>query len=171
MKNNSGTAGIFVLIITLIALAAVLNVVALGRHDVGVRVTVVATTTERSFWGTVFSDRRSRPAPVPAPAVTSGVRGVAKVGPVCPVVRAEDEARCADKPYAITFSVKDFLGREVFRPTSDVTGRFEAELVPGVYTLSLAEPHAILPRMASTTFVVTKAKFTDLLVTLDSGIR
>lgn len=171
MKNDSGIAGVYVLIITLIALTAVMIVIAPTRRDYGVQVTVVATTTERSFWRRLFSDDSPQPASVSAPVAKSGVRGIVKIGPVCPVIRAEDNARCADKPYAVTLSIRDAAGKEVFRPTSDVNGKFEAELSPGVYVLSLAEPHALLPRMASTTFTVMKSKFTDISVTLDSGIR
>lgn len=171
MKSDSGVAGVYVLIITLIALTAVMIVIAPTRRDYGVQVTVTATTTERSFWRRLFSDDSPRPASVPAPVAKFGVRGIVKVGPVCPVIRAEDNARCADKPYAVTLSIKSAAGKEVSRPTSDVDGRFEVELFPGVYTLSFAEPHALLPRMASTTFTVTKAKFADISVTLDSGIR
>lgn len=167
MKNNRGLAEIYLFFIVIIALIAAILTIAPNTR---VNIPHVATSTppaESAPWWRPFRDVAKKP-PV---AIPSGIHGTVKVGPVCPVVRLGDEAKCADKPYAITLSIKDAWGKELLRPTSDVNGKFEAELPPGTYTLSLAEPHAILPRMTNTTFTVVKGTYTDVPVTLDSGIR
>jgi len=98
----------------------------------------------------------------------SGVEGQVLIGPVCPVVVEGQD--CADKPYQATLTVNSPGGERVVQIQTDEQGRFKIPLAPGEYILHPESPN-VLPFAIEQTFVVEAGKFTQIVVTYDSGIR
>lgn len=101
----------------------------------------------------------------------SGIRGVAMVGPTCPVERDPPDPQCADKPLATNVLIyrSGDLMRPVIITTSDKAGKFEADLPPGEYVVRGGE--AVLPRCADTPASVAAGAYTTVTLNCDSGIR
>jgi hypothetical protein len=108
------------------------------------------------------------PGVTPGTVQASGVRGVALVGPSCPVQR-EDEP-CPDRPWQGTVLAKTLAGAEVASTASDAEGRFEIELAAGEYEL-IAEPGGFLPAPISLYVTVVQGQVLEVELMLDSGIR
>lgn len=103
------------------------------------------------------------------PAVTnSGVEGQVFIGPVCPVVQEGQE--CPDQPFQATLVVNNLNGREIVKVQTDAEGRFKIPLEPGEYILHPESPNT-MPYASEQTFVVEAGRFTQIIVTYDSGIR
>ena len=103
-------------------------------------------------------------------AATSGVRGTVTIGPTCPVERMPPDPACADKPYAGTFVITNASGAIVATFSSGADGSYSAALSPGAYVISLQKGNA-MPSMAPQSFTVLTDAFTQLNLSLDSGIR
>ncbi len=98
----------------------------------------------------------------------SGVEGQVFIGPVCPVVQEGQE--CPDQPYQATLTVNNSNGREIVKIQTDEQGRFKIPLEPGEYILHPESPNA-LPFAVEQTFMVEAGRFTQVIVSYDSGIR
>ena len=64
------------------------------------------------------------------------VRGLVTAGPTCPVVTNPPDPSCADRPVngaVMVVTTQD--GSEVARATTDATGTFRLQLLPGSYRL------------------------------------
>jgi hypothetical protein len=94
---------------------------------------------------------------------------VVLIGPQCPVVRQGEE--CPDKPYEARIDIHEGSGT-IASVTSGTDGRFEVFLPPGNYTL-IARPLSATPIPAPVELVVTvsSGRYTDIVVSMDSGIR
>lgn len=113
---------------------------------------------------------RLRTAPAPDPVGLSGVRGLVTIGPMCPVMRADQP--CPDQPYQATLVVRDASGREVARVQSSGDGAYALPLPPGTYVMDPLTPSASrLPIASRRTFEVTASTWTVLDISFDSGIR
>jgi len=110
--------------------------------------------------------------PIPSPqAINSGIVGNIVLGPTCPVMRNPPDPVCADKPYQATIIVKSANGqKEITRFTSKADGSFKVALVPATYLLVPVSP-SIYPRGLVQSVVVEKNKFTNVVISYDSGIR
>ena len=103
------------------------------------------------------------------PASTaSGVEGQVFIGPVCPVVQQGQE--CPDQPYQATLVVNNLSGSEVTKVQTDTEGRFKISLEPGEYILHPESPN-VMPFAGEQNFTVAAGRFTQIIVTYDSGIR
>ena len=103
------------------------------------------------------------------PAVAAnGVEGQVFIGPVCPVVQEGQE--CPDQPYQATLVVNNLNGREIAKVQTDIQGRFKIQLEPGEYILHPESPN-VMPFASDQTFTVVNGRFTQIIVTYDSGIR
>jgi hypothetical protein len=103
-------------------------------------------------------------------APDSGVHGQVLVGPVCPVVQAGDT--CPDQPYPARLEVVDGAGAVVARGTADDNGRFQFALPAGSYRLAAySVSDAPMPWASPVDFVVQPNAWTELSVSMDSGIR
>ena len=102
--------------------------------------------------------------------VTSGISGKVMIGPTCPVVRPDMADQCKDKPHQANVIVKDSQGKEITRFSSDANGEFKVALKPGTYHLDPQSPN-MLPRGKPQDVVVEDGKYTDILISYDSGIR
>lgn len=106
----------------------------------------------------------------PTPDGSSGVYGRVTIGPMCPVMRAEDP--CPDKPYQSTLVISTPSGKKVTSINTDADGHFRVNLLPGEYTLKPQTPqNQPLPIAQEQTFTVVTGQFTELNVLYDSGIR
>lgn len=112
------------------------------------------------------------PQPTPAPLnLNSGIVGTITIGPTCPVQRNPPDPNCADKPYQATVIVKTSdAAKEVTRFSSKEDGTFKLRLAPGNYLL-VPVSGQVLPRGSEQEVVVEKDKFTQVIISYDSGIR
>ena len=102
--------------------------------------------------------------------VDSGARGVATIGPTCPVERPGDP-NCRDKPYAAGLKVvraRDHSLVKRFTPHAD--GGFVVHLPGGRYLIEKTGS-ARLPSLSPVAVTVRAHRFTRVAVRLDSGIR
>jgi hypothetical protein len=106
----------------------------------------------------------------PYEPLTSGVKGQALIGPMCPVMQTESP--CPDQPYQTTLIVLTLEGQEVTRIQTDTEGKFAVNLPPGEYILHPYIPAARpVPSAPDVPFTVVPDQFTNIIVTFDSGIR
>jgi hypothetical protein len=106
----------------------------------------------------------------PTPNGSSGVYGRVTIGPMCPVVRAEEP--CPDKPYQTTLVILNTSGEKVTNIATDAAGRFRVNLSPGDYILQPETPqNQPLPISQEQQFSVVAGRFTELNISYDSGIR
>src|SRR4051812_27054115 len=64
-------------------------------------------------------------APASSASATTGIRGKATAGPVCPVERVPPESACAPRPVVgAVLVVRDAAGNEVARATTGTDGRY-----------------------------------------------
>jgi|GEM_PF-3307106 len=103
-------------------------------------------------------------------ASESGVTGVAMLGPTCPVMTDPPDPSCADRPYQGTFEIVSRTGAGGLAVSTDASGSFSAKLAPGDYTITLVNESA-MPSMSPTDFTVVAGEWTELTLSLDSGIR
>lgn len=111
------------------------------------------------------TDRVYTPTPT-----DSGVQGQAVQGPICPVVRKDEE--CPDSPYQALLTVRSPEGREIVQVQTDEQGNFYIPLPPGKYVLHPESPEdSPFPHADEQTFVVYPGQFTTIMVLYDTGIR
>lgn len=126
-------------------------------------------TTFQSETGSPLPDGAA--AGLGAAARTSGIGGVVRAGPTCPVQRPGDSA-CADRAVSgAVLVIKDAGGAEVARFTTDGSGLFRIDLAPGDYTL---EPRPVPTAMGVAPpqqVTVVAGRLTLLDVGYDTGIR
>jgi hypothetical protein len=107
-----------------------------------------------------------------APAAVSGIRGVARVGPISPVERPGVPN---SRPLAgAVITVQPARGgRELARAVTDRSGRFQLRLTPGAYLLVPLppQPGAQFPIGRPQPVAVRPGRVTDVTVRYDSGIR
>jgi hypothetical protein len=102
-----------------------------------------------------------------APA-DSGVEGQVFMGPMCAVVQVGQA--CPDQPYQATLTINSSDGKRITQVQTDQQGRFKIPLKPGLYILHPESPN-VMPFAAEQSFNVEAARFTQLTVSYDSGIR
>ncbi len=103
----------------------------------------------------------------------SRIRGVALLGPTCPVMREPPEAQCADKPYQTNLVITSPDGARVIQTfSSDAKGMFDVAVPPGTYAIRSAAVANIRPYCSSNgTFTVAASATVDVPVSCDTGIR
>lgn len=109
----------------------------------------------------------------PSPS-SSGIHGVAMLGPVCPVQRDPPDPQCADRPFVGNLSVMSVDGARVvatFATRAD--GSFNVTLPPGDYAIRNADNPSGLPRCVAEggTFAVRADAWALVNVSCDTGIR
>ena len=116
-------------------------------------------------WGVVAQDFEGESA--------NGIRGVAMLGPTCPVMKDPPDPACADKPYQASLVVTTSDQSSVIKTFSTgADGTFRVELPPGTYAIRSAAGANILPRCASQgTISVASGSFTEATIYCDTGIR
>jgi len=101
---------------------------------------------------------------------SSGIRGIAHVGPQCPVVQYGSP--CPDAPFDGEIRVSTPEGDEVATAPTGDDGSFEVPLEPGSYVVDIVSENPGGPPFAKPVTVEVKAgSFTEVDVAVDSGIR
>ena len=98
----------------------------------------------------------------------SGIEGQVLLGLMCPIVQPGQE--CPDQPYQATLTVQSLSGVPIAQFQTDEGGRFNVPLVPGEYILHPESPNG-LPFAGDQSFIVATARYTQITVHYDSGIR
>jgi hypothetical protein len=103
----------------------------------------------------------------------SGIIGTVLLGPTCPVEKNPPDPKCADKLFATTLEIISADKTQIIKQiTSDSSGRFAVNLVPGEYLIQSVPNTNILPRCSSNgTIVVVADQYTKADVSCDTGIR
>jgi len=99
---------------------------------------------------------------------TSGIRGQALSGPNCPV--EVEGSPCPDLPWEGTVIAIETETDEEFTVQTDAEGRFELPLEPGSYEVSIVSESSP-PFAKPQTVTVDPGSFTEVLVSVDTGIR
>lgn len=112
-------------------------------------------------------------APCPGDTNSSGIRGTALLGPICPVERIPPDPACVPKPYETNLVLTPTdQSRVITEFSSDANGRFEVKTQPGEYAIHSATATNILPYCASDGAVrVNVNSYTEITVNCDTGIR
>ena len=100
--------------------------------------------------------------------LNSGIEGSVTIGPMCPVVQANEP--CPDQPYQATLTVLTPNGKKVTQFQTDESGHFRVDLTPGNYVLHPESPNG-MPFASDLPFTVEENTFTKLEISYDSGIR
>jgi hypothetical protein len=148
--------------------------------DFSVRCGAVAFTLQRGS-RLVYLGTGQQPSPrrfTAADPAASGVQGRVVVGPTCPVEGAGQD--CSPRPTQATVDVftaspsrSDPQGRTSVKTfATDASGQFRVELPSGDYDLTARNPSsAPYPSGRPERVTVTPGVFTNVTLTLDSGIR
>lgn len=102
------------------------------------------------------------------PDADQGIEGVALLGPLCPVVSAENP--CPDRPYQAWIEIRDAGGRRVTRVRSGTDGTFRVGLEPGRYRVA-GESGNPFPRGGEEEAVVAARVWVSVTLHFDTGIR
>lgn len=102
------------------------------------------------------------------PEAPQGIDGIVLLGPQCPVASQEDS--CPDLPYQAWIVLRRSDGCRVTRVRSDENGRFRVGLRPGSYVLD-PQSGSPFPVAAEQEVVVEAGRYTEVLVSFDTGIR
>lgn len=106
----------------------------------------------------------------PAPAVGSGIYGVAMLGPTCPVQRDPPDPGCDDRPFV--GELVALRGADVAATFStDAAGAFNVTLAPGEYTIRHAGDAMLPTCSAAGPIIVLAGTWTRADVACDTGIR
>ena len=104
------------------------------------------------------------------PPPDSGVTGIVRVGPMCPVV--QEGVDCPDSPLEADLEVRDAAGTVIARGRSGADGSYRIALPAGMYVLHPLSPsEAGLPFASPIPFEVQEGAWVELDVQYDSGIR
>jgi hypothetical protein len=104
------------------------------------------------------------------PPANTGVVARVSIGPMCPVVRVDQP--CPDRPFQADVIVTDSTGSVVARGETDAAGSIRLALLPGEYQLEARSPDdKAYPRAATVDVRVTLGLWTQVAMSLDSGIR
>lgn len=108
------------------------------------------------------------------PAIeNSGIKGIALLGPMCPVERIPPDPQCADRPYKTSLIATNADQSQIIKQfDSDADGKFSVNLPLGEYMISSADTAKIFSRCSSQGLIkVDKNKYTEITLYCDTGIR
>jgi len=100
----------------------------------------------------------------------TGIRGIVQRSPIRPHSRP-GQINAAPMPNALVTVSKQPDGNEIARGRADQNGRFGFELPPGAYTIKAASDTGSRPRSSKKTVEVIDHSVTNLVLTIDTGIR
>jgi hypothetical protein len=101
-------------------------------------------------------------------AATSGIRGRALVGPMCPV--ETQNSPCPDVPYHGTVVATDTDSGKQYTTESNEKGAFQLSVPPGTYEVSIVS-ESPPPFAKPQTVTVPADAFVQVTLSVDSGIR
>ena len=103
----------------------------------------------------------------------SGIKGIALLGPMCPVQKIPPDPNCADRPYK-TELVATLAGQsgDTTQFSSGSDGKFVVDLLPGDYTIGSADTAGMFSHCKSQgAITVNKNEYTNITLNCDTGIR
>jgi hypothetical protein len=100
---------------------------------------------------------------------SSGIKGIAMVGPTCPTVSQGNEIECSDKPLSTIIGFVSSIGT-TYSTTSAANGSFLIDLPPGTYTI-VQGGAGLLPALTPMKVNVNEDEFINVTLNFDSGIR
>ena len=101
---------------------------------------------------------------------TTGIRGVAEMGPMCPVM--VQGSPCPDRPVVgATIQVLDGSNRVVAKGVSDADGHFEISVAPGSYMIVGRYSSGLNRSSRPVAATIPDTGFATVTVVFDSGIR
>lgn len=103
-------------------------------------------------------------------SIVGGVYGTVRIGPTCQVETSPPAPNCVDKHPAMNFAIASQSGERITGVRSGNDGRFWVSLPVGTYVIRM-QNETVLPSMAPQAFVVDQNGYTELRLSLDSGIR
>lgn len=111
-------------------------------------------------------------APSASEPVAVSVSGSALAGPVCPVEREPPDPACAPRPVeGADISVVDANGEQVALVTTDASGAFAFDVVPGTYRLVAMPVAGLMGTPSPLELDVGPAGATEIVLEFDTGIR
>jgi hypothetical protein len=110
------------------------------------------------------------PGPTITPLPSTGVRGVVRAGPTCPVEQA-GQSPCVRSVAGATILALDSSGREVGRAVSDAGGAYVLRLPPGTYEIVPQPVQGLMGVAAKTPVTVPDGTPVELDLQYDTGIR
>lgn len=113
-----------------------------------------------------FSSRETR---IVDATYNSGVKGVAMVGPTCPVSQQGSEVECSDKPISTPIKFINQFGAAT-TTTSAEDGSYKIMLPPGNYTI-MSGADGIYPALDPVRVTIENGVYETIDLTFDSGIR
>jgi hypothetical protein len=111
--------------------------------------------------------------PVGSGGQPSGITGMVKLGPTCPVEStpgANDPVPCVT-PYSAQLVVLDGENAVVARVTSAADGRFSVDVPPGDYIVAPATGTDSYPIANPVSVTVVAGQFAEIEINYDTGIR
>ncbi len=104
---------------------------------------------------------------------TTGIHGVALMGPTCPVERNPPDPNCAPKPYHGTLRVTqgDDPTLTVMTFDTDAYGQFNISVAPGLYRIQSLDEQTLPRCYTQETITVTAGRNVEAVVDCDTGIR
>lgn len=111
--------------------------------------------------------------PVGSGGQPSGVEGIVKLGPTCPVEStpgANDPVPCVT-PYSANLVVLDGENAVVARVTSAADGKFRVDLPPGDYVVAPATGTDSYPIANPVSVTVVAGQYAHVEINYDTGIR
>lgn len=99
------------------------------------------------------------------------LKGVATLGPTCPVVDMKSGMNCKDKPYEGSLEIWTEKGGFVKSFATKIDGSFATELTPGRYVMRIPKTDRPLPTLSPIPFVMEQGKLTEISPKIDTGIR
>ncbi len=111
--------------------------------------------------------------PVGSAGLPSGIEGIVKLGPTCPVEStpgANDPVPCVT-PYSAQLVVLDGENAVVARVTSGADGTFRVDVPPGEYIVAPATGSDSYPIANPVSVTVTNGQYVQVEINYDTGIR
>ncbi len=103
---------------------------------------------------------------------TTGIRGLATAGPVCPVERNPPDPSCAPRPVAgATIIIRDGSGAQVAAAVTGTDGAFSVALPQGDYVVDPMPVRGLMGTAARQSVSVAAGSVTVIQLDYDTGIR
>ena len=110
--------------------------------------------------------------PAATGAGSTGIRGLATAGPVCPVEKNPPDPACAPHPVAgATIVFRDGSGAQVAAAVTGADGAFLVELPPGEYVIDAKPVPGLLGTAPQQNVSVAEGSVTIVQLDYDTGIR
>ncbi len=126
------------------------------------------TTACSEDWCQIFPWQSDLVSPPPASA---GIEGLVTIGPVCPVVRSDQEEECADRPHQTVLRITNKIGNLIKLIPVGSDGKFAIKVPAGEYVIGPGDTNGSWPYASLQYVQVQAGKISSVEIKFDSGIR